>query len=143
MGLAEAVAVGLGVAVAVGVGGCRSCCWANSRSRLGRSCSRRWRRCQCVGRFGVGVDANVAVGVKVKVAVGDWRKVQVWRGTLPTEGLAELSTSVRAVSAPHRRVKLLQEGAHTSRATLGQLDHFVALALQQNGQQSALRKSQV
>jgi hypothetical protein len=28
-------------------------------------------------------------------------------------------------------------------ATLGQLDHFVALAFQQNGQQSALRKSQV
>ena len=28
-------------------------------------------------------------------------------------------------------------------ATLGQLDHFVALALQQNGKQSALRKSQV
>jgi hypothetical protein len=28
-------------------------------------------------------------------------------------------------------------------ATLGQLDHFVALALQQNGQQSALRKGQV
>jgi hypothetical protein len=27
--------------------------------------------------------------------------------------------------------------------TPGQLDHFVALALQQNGQQSALRKSQV
>ncbi|MFZ0915483.1 MAG: hypothetical protein WAN04_01185 [Candidatus Udaeobacter sp.] len=27
--------------------------------------------------------------------------------------------------------------------TLGQLDHFVALALQQNGQQSALRKGQV
>ena len=28
-------------------------------------------------------------------------------------------------------------------ATLGQLEHFVALALQQNGQQSALRKRQV
>ena len=28
-------------------------------------------------------------------------------------------------------------------ATLGQLDHFVALALQQNGQQSALCKGQV
>jgi hypothetical protein len=28
-------------------------------------------------------------------------------------------------------------------ATPGQLDHFVALALQQNGQQSALRKGQV
>jgi hypothetical protein len=28
-------------------------------------------------------------------------------------------------------------------ATLGQLDHFVALALQQNGEQSALRKRQV
>ena len=27
--------------------------------------------------------------------------------------------------------------------TLSQLDHFVALALQQNGQQSALRKGQV
>ncbi len=27
--------------------------------------------------------------------------------------------------------------------TPGQLDHFVALALQQNGQQSALRKGQV
>ena len=28
-------------------------------------------------------------------------------------------------------------------ATLGQLEHFVALTLQQNGQQSALRKGQV
>jgi hypothetical protein len=28
-------------------------------------------------------------------------------------------------------------------ATLGQLDQFMALALQQNGQQSALRKGQV
>jgi hypothetical protein len=28
-------------------------------------------------------------------------------------------------------------------ATLGQLDHFVALAFQQNGQQPALRKGQV
>ena len=41
-----------------------------------------------------------------------WRKIQVWRGTVLTEGLAE-STSVRGVGARHLRVRLLQKGALT------------------------------
>ena len=41
-----------------------------------------------------------------------WRKIQVCRGTVLTEGLAE-STSVRGVGARHLRVRLLQKGALT------------------------------
>ena len=71
--------------------------------------------------FGM-LDPQIVVNPLLELAVGvdlvrhgnlPWRKVQVWRGTVPTEGLAELPTSVRAVSAPHRRVKLLQKGART------------------------------
>jgi hypothetical protein len=44
----------------------------------------------------------------------------------PSEGTPEKSSQLPSVCA-----------------TLGQLEHFVALALQQNGQQSALRKRRV
>ena len=71
--------------------------------------------------FGM-LDPQIVVNPLLELALGmdlvrhgnlPWRKVQVWRGTVPTEGLAELPTSVRAVSAPHRRVKLLQKGDRT------------------------------
>jgi hypothetical protein len=56
---------------------------------------------------------------------------------------AERSTSDAALSACQKPIEgTPKDHTHllTSCSTPGQLDHFVALALQQNGQQSALRK---
>ena len=61
------------------------------------------------------------------------------------KGAAEWFTGRGAVSARHRRVRYSKRELAPAFdvRTPGQLYHFVALALQQNGQQSALRKSQV
>ena len=66
----------------------------------------------------------------------------MWRRRVLTKGLAESSTSVRAVSTERLSEGTPKDGAHLLAvcATPGQLEYSVALALQQHGQQSALRK---
>ena len=95
---------------------------------------------------GVGVDANVAFDVGVKGAVGDLVKGSSVARNASHRRLGGIvdERSCRECAPPPREVTP-KGSSHLPPvwATLGQLDHFVALALQQNGQQSALRKSQV
>jgi hypothetical protein len=69
-------------------------------------------------------------------------KIHVWFAMVPTKGLAEPATSLGAVSAPRPSKGTPKDGTHLPAvcATSGQLDHFAALALQQLGEQPALRK---
>ena len=62
---------------------------------------------------------------------------------VPTTGSAESPTSLGAVSARHGQVEgTPKSGTHVLAVcvTLGQFDDCVALALQQEGEQSALRE---
>jgi hypothetical protein len=75
------------------------------------------------------------------MAIGSGQRFMCGCATVPTKGLVEPAASLGAVSARHGQVTP-KDSTHLPvvRATPGQLDHFAALALQQLGQQPALRE---
>jgi hypothetical protein len=96
------------------------------------------------------LDAQVVVNLLPELCVGVDLRHGHWLGedsSLPrnafSEASAERSNSDGAVSERQQPIQPVPKGRTRLLAvcsTPGQLNHFVALALQQHGQQSALRK---
>ena len=76
------------------------------------------------------------------MAIGLGKRFKIGAGGIRRSARREWRTGMGAVSARHGQVRYSKGGAHLVAlcTTPGQLAYFVALALQQHGQQPALCK---